>query len=72
MNEYNSQFCRIAVDMEFVTAEQLTEALTEQAEDSLPNKSHRPIGNIFFKNGWITNEQINFVYYIMQGNIAPL
>ncbi len=60
MNEYNSQFCRIAVDMRFVTAEQRTEALAEQAEDSFSNKSHRPIENIFFKNGWITNEQINF------------
>jgi hypothetical protein len=72
MNEYNSQFCQIAVDMRFVTAAQVTEALAEQAEDSLPNKPHRPIGNIFFNNGWITNEQINFVYYIMHGNTAPL
>ncbi len=72
MNEYNSHFCRIAVDMGFITAEQLTEAFAEQAEDSLPKKPHRPIGNIFFKNGWITNEQINIVYYIMHGNIAPL
>ncbi len=61
MNEYNSQFCRIAVDMRFVTAEQLTEALAEQAEDSFSNKPHRPIGNIFFKNGWITDEQIDIV-----------
>ncbi len=72
MNEYNSHFCRIAVDMRFVTAEQLTEALAEQSEDSFSNKPHRPIGNIFFNNGWITNEQINFVNYIMQGNTAPL
>ncbi len=72
MDEFSSQFCKIAVDMGFVTAEQLTEALAEQAEDSFSNKPHRPIGNIFFKNGWITNEQINFVYYIMQGYTAPL
>ncbi len=60
MNEHSSQFCQIAVDMRFVTAGQLTEALAEQAEDSFSNKSYRPIENIFFKNGWITNEQINF------------
>ncbi len=71
MNEYNSQFCRIAVDMGFITAEQLTEALAVQAEDSPSNKSHGFI-NIFFKNGWITNEQINFVSYIMQNNTTPL
>jgi len=71
MDEFSSQFCKIAVDMGFVTAEQLTEALAEQAEDSPSNKSHGFI-NIFFKNGWITNEQINFVSYIMQGYTAPL
>ena len=72
MNEYSSQFCRIAVDMRFVTAEQLNKALAEQGDEDLSNKPHRSIVNIFLKNGWITNEQINFVYYIIQGNTAPL
>ncbi len=61
--KYCPQFGKIAVDMRFVTAEQRTEALAEQAEDSLSNKPHRLIGNIFFKNGWITRDQINFVVF---------
>ncbi len=59
--ERSPQFGKIAVDMRFVTAEQLTEALAEQAEDSLSNKPHRLIGSILFENGWITRDQIDFV-----------
>ncbi len=59
--EHSPQFGKIAVDMGFITAEQLTEALAEQAEDSLSNKSHRSIGSILFEHGWITRDQINFV-----------
>jgi len=58
--------------MRFVTAEQLTEALAEQAKDDLSNKPHRFIGRMLFEDGWITNKQINIVYYIMQGFTAPL
>ena len=59
--KYCPQFGKIAVDMRFVTAEQLTEALAEQAEDSLSNKPHRSIGSILFDHGWITRDQINFI-----------
>ncbi len=59
--EHSPQFGKIAVDMRFVTAEQLTEALAEQAEDSLSNKPHRSIGSILFDHGWITRDQIDFV-----------
>ena len=58
---YSPRFGKIAVDMRFVTAEQLTEALAEQAEDSLSNKPHRLIGRILFDHGWITRDQIDFV-----------
>ena len=58
---YSPQFGKIAVDMGFITAEQLTEALAEQAEDSLSNKPHRAVGSILFEHGWITRDQINFV-----------
>jgi len=50
MNEC-SHFCRIAVDMKFVTAEQLTESLAEQADDDLSNKPHGFIGKILLKIG---------------------
>ncbi len=59
--KYCPQFGKIAVDMGFVTAEQLTEAIAEQAEDSLFNKPHRLIGSILFDHGWITRDQIGFV-----------
>ncbi len=59
--EHVPRFGKIAIDMRFVTAEQLTEALAEQAEDSFSNKPHRLIGEILFEHGWITRDQINFV-----------
>ena len=70
--KYCPQFGKIAVDMRFVTAEQLIEALDEQIEDNLSNEQHRFIGRMLFEDGWITNKQINFVYYIMQDYTAPL
>ncbi len=59
--EHLPRFGKIAVDMRFITAEQLTEALAEQAEDSFSNKLHRPIGKILFDHGWITRDEINFI-----------
>ena len=59
--KYCPQFGKIAVDLGFVTAEQLTEALAEQAEDSFSNKPHRPIGKILFDHGWITRDEISFI-----------
>ena len=57
--KYCPRFGKIAVEMGFITAEQLKEALAEQAEDNLSKKPHRLIGNIFFRNGWMTGEQID-------------
>ncbi len=56
-----ARFGKIAVDMGFITAEQLKEAMTEQVEDDLADKPHRPIGKILLENGWITKEQIDIV-----------
>ncbi len=63
--QYFSRFGKIAIDMGFVTAEQLTEAITEQAEDSLYNRPHRFIGYILSEKGWITNEQVEIVLDIL-------
>lgn len=49
--KYYNRFGIIAVDKGFVTADQLKEALTEQADDNLSNKPHRLIGRIFFEKG---------------------
>ncbi len=51
--------------MGFVTAEQLTEAIAEQAEDSLSKKPRRLIGSILSEHGWITNEQVDIVLDIL-------
>jgi hypothetical protein len=51
--------------MGFITAEQLTEALAEQAEDSLSNRPHRFIGYILSEHGWIDNEQLGIVLNIL-------
>lgn len=59
--KYCNRFGVIAVDKGFVTADQLKEALTEQAEDNLSNRPHRLIGRIFFDKGWMIDEQINIV-----------
>ncbi len=56
-----TQFGKIAVDMGFITAEQLKEAITEQVEDDLADKPHRPIGKILLESGLITKEQIHIV-----------
>ncbi len=55
------RFGKIAVDMGFVTAKQLDEALSEQADDDLSSNPHRLIGSILLENGWMTKEQIDMV-----------
>lgn len=59
--KYCIRFGVIAVDKGFVTADQLKEALTYQADDNLSNRPHRLIGRIFFDRGWMTDEQIDIV-----------
>ena len=49
--KYCNRFGAIAVDKGIVTANQLKEALTEQADDNLSNMPHRLIGRIFFDKG---------------------
>ena len=56
-----SRFGKIALDMGFVTTKQLIETLTEQIEDDIAGKPHRPMGQILLKNGLITQEQIDIV-----------
>jgi len=64
-NRYSPLFGKIAVEMGFITAEQLTEALAEQAEDSLSNRPHRFIGYILSEHGWIDSEQLGTVLNIL-------
>ncbi len=58
---YCPRFGKISVEMGFVTAKQLKDALTEQADDDIANKPHKLIGRIFYENGWITDKQIELI-----------
>ncbi len=64
-NRYCPPFGKIAVDMGFIPAEQLTEALAEQAEDSLSNRPHKFIGYILSEHGWIDSEELGIVLNIL-------
>jgi hypothetical protein len=59
--KYCPRFGKVAVDMGFVTPEQLKQALVEQFDDEISDKPHRLIGTILFEHGWITIEQIDKV-----------
>ena len=59
--KFCTRFGMIAVSKGFVTADQLKEALTEQADDNISGRPNRLIGRIFFEKGWMTDEQIDLV-----------
>ena len=61
MAEHSSQFCKIAVNMGFVTEKQLNKAYVEQIEDYFSNKSIRFIGKILLENRLMTNKEIYIV-----------
>ena len=58
---YSPRFGKIAVDMGFITPEQLKLALSEQIDDDLCGNPHRVIGSIFFDRGWMTYQEIEKV-----------
>ncbi len=59
--KYCIRFGIIAVEKKIITADQLKEALAEQADDKISHRPHRLIGRILFEKGWMTVEQINMV-----------
>ncbi len=61
MKKYSPRFGKIAVDMGFITPEQLKLALSEQVDDDLLRQPHRVIGSIFFEKGWMTYQEIEAV-----------
>ncbi|SHJ49655.1 hypothetical protein SAMN02745165_02500 [Malonomonas rubra DSM 5091] len=58
---YCSRFGVIAVDMKYISSEQLKWALDQQVEDNLAGRPHRMLGAICFAHGWMTSEQIDNV-----------
>ncbi len=61
--QYCPQFGRIAVDLGFITEEQLKESTVQQVEEGLFYNRHRLIGNILSEHGWITDDQIDIVLF---------
>jgi len=59
--KYCPRFAKIAVDKEFITAEQAKKALAEQMDDDLANKPHRLIGRILLEKGLLTALQIEII-----------
>lgn len=55
---YDIQFGQITVKLEFLTEEQLKEALYEQIKDDLTHRPHRFLGEICVAKGWMTDEQV--------------
>ncbi|MEW5745906.1 MAG: hypothetical protein AB1805_10790 [Nitrospirota bacterium] len=55
------RFGEIAVEMGFITPEQLRQALAEQVDDDIAHNPHRIIGSIFFEKGWMTYKEIEAV-----------
>ncbi len=56
--KYCPRFGQLAVELGFITMEQLKEGLAEQANDNITHKPHRLLSEILFEKGWITNKQI--------------
>ncbi len=59
--KYCPRFAQLAVELNFVTPEQVKEALAEQLDDNLTSRPHRLIGRILLEKGWMKPEQIELV-----------
>ncbi len=58
---YLPRFGEIAVELGFITVEQLKEALSEQVDNYFAHKPSRLLGEIFLDKGWMTIKQIEIV-----------
>jgi hypothetical protein len=67
LSEYCKRFGQISIEKGYVTPEQLKEALSEQVDDDLAGRPHRPIGSIFFSKNWMTAKQTDEVLNEMFG-----
>jgi len=65
--EYCKRFGQIAVEMGFVTSEQLKVALMEQVDEDLAGRPHRYLGSVFIGKDWMTEKQVEAVLYKMFG-----
>ncbi len=59
------RFGQIAVEMGFITAEQLSAALIAQAEENIENGTHQLIGQILVKQKLLSEEQVQIILETM-------
>lgn len=60
-DKYCPRFGQTAVEMRFITEDQLKEALCCQIEGDLSAQEHRLLGVILFDKEWLTSDQIEKV-----------
>lgn len=61
MKNLQKRFGSIAVEMGFITTEQLVEALETQARENIQSGRHRLIGRILVDKGYLTESQLDQV-----------
>jgi len=60
-DKYCPRFGQLAVEMKFITPDQLKEALCCQIEEELAGQKRRLLGAILYSKEWMTSEQIEQV-----------
>ena len=63
--KYCERFGQIAVEMSFISAEQLKEAVNCQIEEDISGRPHRLVGAILFQQELMTSDQIEHVMTIL-------
>ncbi len=58
-------FGEVALEKRYVTAEQLYEALTQQARDKVEGRSERLLGQILLELGYMNEDQIRKVLDVL-------
>ena len=55
------RFGQLAVNLGYLSAEQLKQGLSQQVDDNLAGRPHRVLGDIFIERGWLTAGQVDEV-----------
>jgi hypothetical protein len=71
LSEYCKRFGQISIEKGYISLDHLKEALSEQVDDDLAGRPHRPIGAIFFARNRMTAKQIDEVLHEMFGMATP-
>ena len=71
IKEVEKRFGTIAVEKEFITVDQLMEALETQVRENLAGVKHRIIGRILYDMGFLTLPQIEQIMSSMGSYSVP-